>query len=141
MADSRSDRLVVKGAWGTVEYAVRSDGNMPAKDWLTESSDEGASKFAHLFRKIAGSGKISNEQHFRKLRDDIWEFKRDSNRILCFQMGRRWLLTHHYLKQRDKCPPKEIDRAIRIKNEHIQAELKENKKKKNREKGNDRHAE
>ena len=130
MTDSRSDRLVVKGAWGTVEYAVRSSGKMLAKDWIDGEPEQVQSKFAHLFRKIAETGKISNTKQFRTLQNDIWEFKRDSNRILCFQMGNRWFLTHRYQKQRRKCPPREIEIAIAIKGEHVQKEMEENQRKK-----------
>ena len=106
--------------WGAVRYATRSNGDMEARDWLSGASVRIQSKFSHLFRKIAATGKITNEEHFRMLRDGIWEFKRNGDRILCFRDGPCWWLTHHYAKGGKKCPPRQIDRAIQIRAEHIE---------------------
>ncbi len=95
---------------------------MEAKQFLGTADDDTRTKFSTLFARLADIGKISNKEQFRKLRDDIWEAKRNGYRILCFQRGRRWLLTHVYKKQKRKCPPGEIDRAEQIMLEHMQLE-------------------
>jgi hypothetical protein len=122
-ADDEDDDLVKAGDWGEVRYARRQNGRMEAKEWLLESATESeAIKFDHLFRKMAHVGKIVNEEHFRLLEDGIWEFKRDGNRILCFQHKRCWLLTHHYPKGgKAKCPRSEIEKARTIRTEFFSA--------------------
>jgi Gp49-like protein DUF891 len=114
------DDFVEKGDWGEVRHAQRLNGRMEAKEWLDNvATASEAAKFTPLFQKIANTGRIINTEHFRKLRDDIWEFKRDGNRILCFQHGRCWRLTHHYPKSKNKCPPAEIEKAIVIQSEFL----------------------
>lgn len=124
-ADNKDEGLLLaRGAKGTVEHAVRSNGDMEAKEWLDSAPLSIRVRFDHLFRKITATGRISNKEQFRKLRDQIWEFKRGGDRILCFSLGNRWLLTHHYQKGGQKCPPKQIERAERIMDEHIEREAK-----------------
>jgi hypothetical protein len=114
--------LVKSGDWGQVRYARRRNGAREAKEWLENAETAVQAKFDHLFRVMAAKGKIFNKEHFRLLEDGIWEFKRDGDRILCFQSGRSWFLTHHYSKGgRAKCPPGEIKRAIEIRAEHLES--------------------
>jgi hypothetical protein len=113
--------LVERGTWGAVRHAIRSDGTMEAKDWLDKvATTSERAKFDHLFRKIAATGQIRNLEHFRNLGNGIFEFKRDGNRILCFQQGRCWRLTHRYPKGGQKCPPSEIAHAMNIRAEFIE---------------------
>src|SRR3954469_11908848 len=108
------DDLVVGGDWGQIRHAKRTNGRMEAKEWLVSATESQRSKFDHLFRKMAATGRISNDEHFKKLDGEIWEFKRDGDRILCFQQGRCWRLTHHYPKGGRKCPRSQIEYADNI---------------------------
>jgi hypothetical protein len=120
----RVQRVLMSGVMD-IEYAVRTNGSMEAKEWFEAQNDEIKAKFDHLFRKVANGQKIHNEQHFRKLRKHIWEFKRDEHRLLTFQHGKGWFLTHHYPKGKRKCPPKQIDRAEQIRLECLEILQKE----------------
>ncbi len=122
--------LVEKGAWGEVRYAARTSGKREAKAWL-ESDEANDFGFPALFQRMAAFGKIHNPEIFRPLdkRRGIWEFKKPGHRILAFQDGKAWYLTHHYPKKSKKCPQREIDRAVAIKDEHLTK--KQQKKKKN----------
>ena len=73
--------LVEAGAWGAVRYATRSNDDMEARDWLWSADQRIQTKFSLLFRRLATTGRISNTDQFRLLRDGIWEFKRDGHRI------------------------------------------------------------
>lgn len=113
------DDLIKAGVRFEVRHAIRTNGAMEAKAWFDDPANEAAVvKFDHLFRKVCAGERIFNQQQFRKLRDGIFEFKRDANRLLCFQEGRCWRITHHYPKGSNKCPEKQIERAIRIREEH-----------------------
>jgi hypothetical protein len=93
---------------------------MEAKEWLEKKATiSERAKFDHLFRWMAEFGQIRNTELFRSLEDGIYEFKKDSNRVFCFQQGRCWRLTHHYRKGGQKCPRKQIDRAIQIRDEFL----------------------
>jgi Phage derived protein Gp49-like (DUF891) len=113
----RSKRLVERGVWGTVEYATRTNGDLEAKVWLEKQPQVVQSSFVHLFRVHANGHRITNEQQFRQLTSEIFEYKRGGNRIFTFQHQRTWFLTHHYKKNGpNKCPRRVIKRAevIRI---------------------------
>ncbi len=88
--------------------------------WYSESSSTSLraglrrQKFAALFSRMGDTGKIWNERKFKHLTetDQIFEFKVEADRILCFFfIGRRLILTHGFRKAGDKTPKREIDRA------------------------------
>jgi phage-related protein len=120
MADipKRSERVIARSPlWGTVEYAVRLNGDMEARDWLEDQSKQIQASFGVLFQKIASGQRITNQTQFRHLGGAIWEFKRGGQRIAAFQAGKSWFLTHHFKKGGTKCPPREIARAENIREE------------------------
>jgi hypothetical protein len=124
---SEADRIVERGKWGSVEYAVRANGSMEAKEWFAAQGVAVRMSFGVLFKRILQEGRITNELQCRQLRDTIWEFKRGANRLLFGQVGNRRLLTHHYKKGGQKCPPREIKRAQTIVDEHIEQEARQKK--------------
>ena len=76
-----------------------------------------------LFVRLAESGKILNQQHFKKLGDRkglaIFEFKRFQLRFLgCFH-HKTFVVAHGLKKQQERLKPVEIDRAARILIEHF----------------------
>lgn len=92
-------RLVYDGHVLKLEFYVTPNGDAP---------------FAALFSRMGDTGKIWNERKFKHLAetDQIFEFKVEADRILCFFfVGRRLILTHGFRKAGDKTPKREIDRA------------------------------
>jgi hypothetical protein len=124
-AENDGDRQIIRGTKCAVEYAQRSNGAMEAKEWLERQKVGIQAKFDHLFRVLADTGRISNEEHFKHLEGEIWEFKRDSDRILAFRERNSWYLTHHFRKGRRRCPPREITRAETIREEFLEILKKE----------------
>lgn len=106
--------LVYDGAALRIEFYVSSDGAVPAEEWLDRLSLGSQQKFAALFARMGETGKIWNERKFKHLTetDQIFEFKVEADRVLCFFfVGRRLILTHGFRKSGDKTPKREIDRA------------------------------
>src|SRR3990172_10429474 len=96
-----AERILHSGPFGTVEYAVRANGKMEAREWFEEQPLQRQAKFDHLFRSTVSHGKIRNPTQFRHLRGPVYEFKRDSDRLFCYLIEAaqsRWLLTHHLQK-------------------------------------------
>ena len=78
---------------------------MPAEVWLEQLSLGGQQKFAALFSRMGDTGKIWNGHKFKHLTetDQIFEFKVEADRILCFFfIGQRLILTHGFRKAGDK---------------------------------------
>lgn len=115
----RPDTVVVRGPARTIEYAVRSDGSMPAKEFIEGLGDSNQRKLATLFKRMADHGTVPNSQQFKKVRDRVFEFKKHQMRVFCFREGDSWLLTNGYKKKKDRLNPAEVDRAERIMTEHL----------------------
>lgn len=86
---------------GTVEYAVRQNGSMPAKAFVDSLIISERSKISHPLARLATSGFIFNTQKFRKIKgikESIFEIKSGHIRVLCFQKGNSWVLTNGFCK-------------------------------------------
>lgn len=115
-----TEDVLVKGPCSAVAYACRLNGNRPALEYIEALEKSGWAKLAKSFNKMAQVGKIWNTERFRKLRGKIWEFKvHPKIRVLCFQLGRTWLLTHGFDKETGDTPARQIERAEQIMKEHI----------------------
>lgn len=111
---SPSTRLVYNGAALRIEFYVSPGGIAPAEEWLEQLPLGSQQKFAALFARMGDFGKIWNERKFKHLTgtDQIFEFKVEADRVLCFFfVGKRLILTNGFRKSGDKTPKSEIERA------------------------------
>ncbi|MBU4273971.1 MAG: hypothetical protein KKA28_19230 [Planctomycetes bacterium] len=102
--------IVARGRLRVVEYAIRSDGSMPAKDFLFSLSKRDRQHLLNRFLHLANGGEqqMNNDQVFKAERPPFWAFKRWSMnspkggkgmiRIPCFRIDDRWILTHGFWK-------------------------------------------
>ncbi len=111
--------IVHRGQWGSVEYAVCANGDRLAENFILSLKLPDRQKIANLFVFISETGMIKNREKFKKVERKIWEFKCHQIRIGCFQVERRWILTHGFIKKQDKWPSSELIRAERVMAEHI----------------------
>jgi hypothetical protein len=117
-----SDNIAVEGKWGTIEYATKLNGRKPALDFLDSlktGNKREQLRLVTLFDCMANEGKIPNPQKFKKLKGEIWEFKSKKCRVLCFQQGNSWILTHGFKKQDRTQYGREIKKAMKIMKEHL----------------------
>ncbi|WP_197039185.1 type II toxin-antitoxin system RelE/ParE family toxin [Guyparkeria halophila] len=60
--------------------------------------------------------------HHANQQNDIWEFVAGNHRAYCFKEGGRLVvLTSIYRKKQQKAPKSEVSRAIRAKNDYLEA--------------------
>lgn len=125
MPEPPDEQIVLKGPAATIAYAVDATGEMPARAFLESTKGKDAPSPQELaglkqaFKVMAEHGTIRNDQQFKKERGEIFGFKKYQARVAAFQVGKTWFLTHGFKKKKDKWPDKEIDRANRIRNEHL----------------------
>ncbi|MEP6959810.1 MAG: type II toxin-antitoxin system RelE/ParE family toxin [Nitrospirota bacterium] len=115
-----SGRLVYDGAALSIEFCVTWIGSIPAEEWLEQLPLAIQQKFAALFARMGDTGKIWNKRKFKHLTemDQIFEFKVETDRILCFFIaGRRLILTQGFRNAGNKTPKREIERAEMYKQE------------------------
>ena len=95
---------------------------MPAEEWLESQTIKVQQKFAAMFAWIGEHGRIFNEEKFKHLTgsDQIFEFKVNDGRVLCFFFaGGRLVLTHGFIKKSNRTPKVEIARAESIKSDFM----------------------
>ncbi len=124
--------VLVRGTLRTIEFAVCTSGDSPAREFLDNLDEADQRRLDVLFRRMAETGKIFNLEQFKQVDGKIYEFKRFQIRLGCFQIGSRWLLTHGFIKKSPKWPMKELERAERIMEEHLRREGSDRKTRRNR---------
>jgi hypothetical protein len=93
-------------------YAINDHGNCLAQEFINDLELADQKKVLALLRRAAEHGTPNNTEKFKKLEDNIWEFKSFQVRILCtFEERKIIILTHGYIKKQYKAPPSEIARA------------------------------
>lgn len=90
----------------------------PAVDFIAEQKPGDKAKLMALFERYAEYGPIPNREKFKKVADNLFEFKSFQLRMFCYQKGRQLVLTHGVKKKRDDLRPADIERAKRIRNEY-----------------------
>lgn len=96
-------------------WASRSNGRMPAKEFVEGLSEKEQMKFARVLENISVKGTVSNHQIFKELKGEgLWEVKQGQNHLFCFKYGRSWVFTNGYKKTRENTSRRYINHAKRI---------------------------
>lgn len=113
-----------------VEWATDANGDMPARSYYLDLSDDDQIKILELFRRLADRGFIPNREKFKKLGKkakgtgaELWEIKSFQHRFLGdFRPNRRFIIAHALRKKSNTLPKPDIAKAVRILREHDQRE-------------------
>ncbi len=118
------------GTWGSITLATQQDGTSIFDNFIEELNVAEQTKLLALLKRAADMGprNINDGEKFKKLEGDLFEFKSFQTRVPCFYDGRKIVLTHGYKKKQDKTPRREIDRALRIKQEYESSKLGQSSK-------------
>ena len=118
----------------TVEFYYDKDGRSDIVDWLDElkaSSDTNKNNRINWQKTLAYIGALERygtrigEPYVKHLENNIWELRPLRNRILFFYWDdNKFVLLHHFVKKTQKTPKKEIETAIRRKEEYLSREAK-----------------
>jgi hypothetical protein len=101
----------------TIAFARLRSGQSPGADFYDRLSMMDKVKLDHSFRLMADRGRIDNEEKFNRLEGGLFEFKEFQIRMPCaWDRQERGLLiiTHGFIKKRNRAPSEEIQRAWRI---------------------------
>ena len=110
-------RVVYPGARFAIAFAREKNGACPACEFFDGLSLLEKAKLMALFRIAADHGAFHNDQKFGDLGDGLYEFKSFQIRMpFAYAKNERGqiLITHGFIKKRDKTPKEEITRAWRI---------------------------
>jgi phage-related protein len=114
-----TDNIAYRGSKLTVEFAKLTNGSIPGLEFLVALEDRWQARLRALFEPLGEFGRITNQEQFRKVRDEFWEFKCFQVRMLCyFRPGGRVVVTHGFTKKRGDTPRSELLRARNIKTQY-----------------------
>jgi hypothetical protein len=121
-----NENILCTGRKIRIEFAIRANGTMPAKEFYDDNlSESERRKLNPPIQRLADDGRVANEERFKKVEgtDELWEFKLHQVRIPGFYLpGGRFVLTHGLRKKKDRLSMSEIKIAQAIRNEHITRE-------------------
>lgn len=115
---------VASGEWGVVEWAVDASGKVPAREFFRAQKLEDQAKIQALFNRLAERGRIGTRERFKKLETRkgwaIWEFKSFQLRFIGgFSTAKAFVVAEGVRKKQDRHRARDLDRAVRILDEHF----------------------
>ena len=111
--------IVYKGTAFTIEWYADERGHSEALRYYESLPVERRVKLMKLLRIMGEVGKIFNTTKFRSEGDQIFAFKPQPDRFLCFFFsGRKIIITNGFHKKSDKLPKEEKERALKYKTEY-----------------------
>ncbi len=115
------EHIFYVGPARVIEAAVLKSGSMPAKEFVDSLPELDRAKVYALFRMLGDTGRITNTEKFKRIEGtEFWGFKSFQIRMPCFFLPHgRVVVTHGFRKKQDRMPREEIERANRIKSEHL----------------------
>jgi phage-related protein len=112
--------IAYKGKKFTIEWYHNVKKESEALEYFEELTPDRQKKFAHLLYIMGEMGQIRNEEKFTSEDDQIYAFKPQPDRFLCFFFaGGKIIITNAYEKKSQKMPPKEKERALKLKADYI----------------------
>jgi len=112
------ERVLYAGAAFTVEWYFDERGHSKVRDYYNELPIARRVKLLKLVRLMAEIGKIIDKTKFRSEGEQIYAFKPQPDRFLCFFFtGRKIIITNAFEKKGKKLPTGEKERALRAKSD------------------------
>lgn len=103
-----------------IEWYFDETGESQAFEYFDELSDLQQDKALYLFKRMGDFGKINNKTQFRYEGDEIFAFKPQPDRFLCFFVkGRKIIITNAFLKKSDKLPREEKKKALKYRKDYL----------------------
>ena len=135
--------IIVDGDMRIVEYAVCSDGSMPAAVFVNSLDRKDQAMLFKFFQHLANAGErgFRNTERFKQERGELYTFRHTTRlgpkhgvqrlRLPCFRFDNRWIITHGFWKPpQSKWPEEQFIRAFAIQKDVVTREKKKKQKEK-----------
>lgn len=111
-----SEAVVYQGKAFTIEWYVDRRGHSESYDYYQSLPIERRVKLMKLAKLLGETGRIFDSTKFRNEGDQVFAFKPQPDRFLCFFFtGRKIIITNAFEKKSQKLPSGEKERALRAK--------------------------
>jgi phage-related protein len=109
-----------RGSEFVIEWYYKENGKSPGLEYFLSMPLDRRKKLVRLASTMAEVGSIMNNELFRHEGDQIYAFKPQPYRFLCFFfLGGKVIITNGFEKKSQKLPSEEKDRALRHKSDYI----------------------
>ncbi len=107
-----------------VAFYQKDDGSCPAIDFILGLDVKMRAKVMRSIELLKHNGSDLREPYSKKLSDDLFELRiqqgNNAARMLYFFIvGKRIIITNGFIKKTQKTPQKELDLAIKYKNDYL----------------------
>ncbi len=105
--------IVYRGDKYTIEWYYTEKGDSPALDYYNALSQGQRLKLLYLLKRMGDIGKIIDTTKFNSEGDQIFAFKPQPDRFLCFFVKKgKIIITNGFCKKQQKLPKAEKERAL-----------------------------
>ncbi len=112
--------IAYKGKKFTIEWYYNAKKESTAQEYFEELTLDRKKKFAQLLKVMGEMGQIRNREKFTTEDDQIYAFKPQPDRFLCFFFtGGKIIITNAYEKKSQKMPPGIKEKALKLKANYI----------------------
>jgi hypothetical protein len=112
----KRDLIAYEGPAFTIEWYWTALGRSPAREYFEALSEDRQDDLLMLLKRMGDLGRIFDKTKFRNEGDQIFAFKPQPDRYLCFfTAGGKIIITNAFVKKSDKLPATEKQRALRAK--------------------------
>lgn len=118
----KEEYIFYRGEKFQVEFYFTETGELPAKEYLEETSLDVKVKLAALVKYIAEQGQLFDQRKFRQVdpKEKIYEFKPLQYRFFSFfYEGRKIIITNGYMKKSQKISRKDLEKAKNIREDYL----------------------
>jgi len=106
--------LIYEGEYYRLEWYFDEAGYSQPYEFFLSVSDVQKRRFLMLVKKIGDFGTIFDKTKFRNEGDDIYAFKPQPDRYLCFfYVGKKIIVTNGFIKKSEKLPKGEKQIAMK----------------------------
>lgn len=112
--------VIYKGKFFQIEWYYTEKGESQPYDYYMNCDVAQKRKFLMLCQRMGDFGKILDITKFRSEGDDLYAFKPQPDRYLCFfKKGKKIIVTNAFLKKGDKLPKSEKLIALNNRNDYL----------------------
>lgn len=119
------DCTIYSGECFTLVWYYDKAGKSQAYEFFLELDDDRKRKFLILVKRMGDFGKIFDKTKFRNEGDQIFAFKPQPDRFLCFfYTGKKIIVTNGFTKKSQKIPPGEKEKSLSFKKDFEERQKK-----------------
>lgn len=112
-----------------IEFYEKEDGSSDIRDFLEELRKKAPNdkdsriqykQLAFYIELLSLKGTYLGKEVTKNIKEDIWELRPGNNRVFYFFYdGNTYVLLHHFRKKSQKTPAREIEQAIRERDDYL----------------------